>query len=339
MDGTTSSGNATALSVSDPSNPEAVFVPFLKKNEKHKSNILKRSKLNMKNILDSLKNGNIDAVSKALAESLNESKNDPAKKIAKQKTLIECKKNKDKFKAMLAAKAAAKNDKDGENPKETPPVKNDIKSVLAAKLAARKNKPQTEEKDKKQVSERINEAAERIRSIRNAEKAKRINEAVKRIKDRKKKRLNESQNQEEWKLIHLLEKRGKLNEDAVECGNCDAIVVGIAIDLDQIYAATSADLPWKRKNNGDRSKPSKFEMIEMLTKFAHDKCGVKMVFDFDQSTDRFVFGKELKDDKMSINDAKTAVYACLDAFVNYMKDLGIDVDGLDTKCKVFYLTF
>lgn len=332
MDGTTSSGNATALSVSDPSNPEAVFVPFLKKNEKHKSNILKRSKLNMKNILDSLKNGNSDVVSKALAESLNESKNDPAKKIAKQKTLMECKKNKDKFKAMLAAKAAAKNDKDGENPKETPPVKNDIKSALAAKLAARKNKSQTEEKDKKQVSERINEAAERIRSIRNAEKAKRINEAVKRIKDRKKKRLNESQNQEEWKLIHLLEKRGKLNENAIECGNCDKIVVGIVIDLDRIYAAASED-----KNN--RSKPSKFEMIEMLTRFANDKCGVKMVFDFDQSTDRFVFGKELDDDKLSIGDAKTAVYACLDAFVNYMKDLGIDVDDVDTKCKIFYLTF
>jgi len=335
MDGTTSSGNATALSVSDPSNSEAVFVPFLKKNEKRKSNILKRSKLNMKDILNSLKNGDSNAVSKALIESLNESENSPAKKIAKQKTLMECKKNKDKFKAILAAKAAAKkgNEKD-EKPEDAPPAKkNDVKSTLAAKLAARRNKPQTDEKSEKQVSERINEAAEHIRSIRNAKKAKQINEAIKRIKEHKKKRLDESRNEEEWNLIRLIKKRNKLNEDTVECGNCDKIIVGIAIDLDKIYKATSED------RNDDHSKPSKFEMIEMLSTFAHDKCGVKMVFDFDQSTDRFVFGKELDDDKLSISDAKTAVYACLDAFVNYMKDSGIDTNDVDTKCKIFYLTF
>ncbi|MFA5543602.1 MAG: hypothetical protein WDA47_07475 [Bacilli bacterium] len=83
----------------------------------------------MKKLVESIRQGGMEAVSEALFQSINESPDNPAKKIANIRTINECKKNKSKLKAILDAKLAAKEkSKDGG------------KTALGAQLAARRKK-------------------------------------------------------------------------------------------------------------------------------------------------------------------------------------------------------
>lgn len=140
---TTSVGTAIALSISDPGNQDAVFVPFSNpKNKKQKP--IKRNYNMSKTLLESLQLGGMNSAIDALRASLNESEKSPEKSAQKIKQLLECKKNKEEFKKLMAEKKAkkeqGKDQKPSEEPKKEEPKKMSLKDKIAQKRAARQQK-------------------------------------------------------------------------------------------------------------------------------------------------------------------------------------------------------
>lgn len=257
MDGMTTAGEAIATSVSNPSSTDAIFVPFLKKRVKKLSNkVQRRKRPDMKKLVESIRQGGMEAVSEALFQSINESPDSPEKKIASIRNINECKKNKDKLKAILDAKLAAKK-------------RNGGKTALGAQLAARRKKKKSiieskiksrfkrKKSDKKTILEshknrfksilkkhKLNESTKRRTltegALKHYNRAKQLNESTK--------RLNESNDDKFGVRYFVINKKGIKKKSGVRYFNVDSK------ELKEKYFKTEEALQnWveKQENSGN----------------------------------------------------------------------------------------
>lgn len=343
--GITTSGEAIALSVSDPSSKDAVFVPFNKSSD-DKTTLTKRIKKKMsKKILESLQLEGMNAVNSALMASIMENDNDPSKKINDMKTLLECKKNKEEFKKLMAEKLAAKNDKEQEEKKPATPVP--VKKLsLKDKIAQRKAKKVTEGKEKccicgsdKCECKKVGDKMICTECSKLLEKKKRINEGIERlnkkktlIESAKKRVLKESTDfSKELEIAKKARMRHrKMNEALVDkSGGLNVTLVGI--DFNRY------DVMDKNLDVSDRVKIENEFKEFMNSSELKDK---KIELRYDEGSDSYVIGVNLNENPdMSVNDAVSAVDGCSAIIFDKMNELGIDTSKIDTNCSIINIVY